>query len=118
MTATAWRIKLPRHDYAARHPLLRAAHYYGSKKRLRVVQDLEPSGRVACERVREYAFDLGAEYEHSYGWMAKVAKKMKLNYHTLYCIINERVDSISTRTVDHIARCSGIPVRVFYDPEI
>lgn len=118
MTAAAWRIKLPKHEYAAKHLLLRAAIEHGSRKRLRLVEDLDPSGSVACDRIREYAFDLGAEYQHEYGWMAKVAKKMHINYHTLYCIIKERTSSISTRTVDQVARMSGIPVGVFYDPEI
>ena len=109
---------MPDHQYADKHHLLVAAREYGSRRRLRKVEDLQPSGEVACSRVREYAFDLGAELDMKHGWLTKAAERMGIHRNTLWNITHEVVRSISTETVDQIARASGIPIGIFYDPEV
>jgi hypothetical protein len=110
--------EVPEHEYAVGHHLLLAAKEYGNKRRLRKVEDLRASGEVACERVKEFAYDLGAELEFVYGWKASAARRMGLTYSTMWNIIMGDITAISTKTVDHVARHSGIPVSVFYDPEL
>lgn len=118
VSARSRQLALPIHDYVESHHLLKAAKEYGSRRRLRQVEDLLPSGVVACSRIKEFAYDLGAEMEWSYGWKALAARRMQINYRTLWNIITGVVTTVNTATVDHIARHSGIPISVFYDPEI
>lgn len=111
---------MPEHDYAVSHHLLlaRKEHAKNLKRRLRAVEELRASGEVACERLREFAYDIGADMEWERGWKAEAAKQCGLNYSTMWSIIMKDLTSISTRTVDHVARKSGIPISVFYDPEL
>ncbi len=118
MTAAAWRLKLPNHDYAARHVLLRAARQPDPKTILRLVKALEPGAKVARDSVREYAWDLGAKHGHRYGWIAKVARELDINYHTLYSIVTSKVGAISSKTVDQVSKKSRVKRGVFYDAEI
>jgi len=39
-------------------------------------------------------------------------------YAVLLKVISGEQARVSTRTVDRIARATGIPVRIFYDPEL
>jgi hypothetical protein len=109
---------LPTHKYASQHHLLRAAKKYGGARRLRAAESLTPSGEVACQRIREFAYDLGAETEWAHGWKAAAARALGLSYSTMWSILMRDITTIGTRTVDHVARTSGIPVSVFYDPEV
>jgi hypothetical protein len=110
--------RLPDHEYAHEHKLLKARHEHStSKRRLRDAAHLRPSGEVACERVRELMWDLGAELDWT-RWVCEVSRQIGINERTGQGIASCERLSISTQTVDAIARHTGIPVRVFYDPEL
>jgi hypothetical protein len=119
--------RLPSHEFAAGHHLTRAVREHANKRRLRDVADLQSSGEVAAQRIREFAYDVGADVKHARGWMAYAARKLGVQYTTLYAVINmgrgkskkhRRKSTVGTRTVDQIARFTGCPIAVFYDPEL
>lgn len=115
----AARKTIPKHEYANGHQVLAAFKKYSNERRLRsVAKTFQASGEVACARIREFAWDLGAETDWGWGWIAESSRCLGLSYTTTWNIISGGITSISTRTVDHVARVSGVPVRVFYDAEI
>jgi hypothetical protein len=136
MTATVQqlRARLPEHVHANAHHLFLAEREYSRtlKKRSAKLEELgdeAASGAIACKRVREFAYDVGfhwvAENFDDYddftavrGWPAEAARRCGLRYGTMWAILNRDITHISTRTVDKIARKTGIPVSVFYDPEL
>lgn len=110
----------PQHEYAAEHKVLIAKEQVTSKRRLRDVADLQPIAEVACERIREFAWDVGAELraEKPDGWMAATVRDyLGIHYEVGRRIVNGEATAISPRTIDAIARFSGVPVKVFCDPE-
>ncbi len=116
MANPARRRTYPEHQYADNHALLRA--YQTSKPvPVRLAKKLRGSGEVACERIRELAWDIGADKEW-YLWMADVSRKLGINYSTARAICQGKQFTVSTRTVDKIAIRTGIPPRLFYDPEL
>jgi hypothetical protein len=122
------REQYPSHEYADQHKLLIArAEFVTSKRRLRDASTLRPSAEVACERIREYCWDLRELELSDLGdhWRAECARRIGMwsdedhsGYGVLLQVISGSQQRVSTRTVDRIARATGIPVRVFYDPEI
>lgn len=117
-TLRASRRPLPKHDYADKHHVLAAFKKYSSAERIKAAKkNYLASGEVACARVREFAYDLGAEVEWARGWKAKAAARLGLGYSTMWNILTEHITSISTHTVDRVARTSGVPAWVFYDNE-
>lgn len=117
-TLRSSRRPLPKHDYADKHHVLLAFKKYSSAERIKSAKkSFLASGEIACARVREFAYDLGAEVEWAYGWKAKAAARLGLGYSTMWNILTEHITSISTRTVDRVAAVSGVPVWVFYDNE-
>lgn len=107
-----------KHEHADGHKLFYAHQKYFSKRRIDALEEsYEASGEVACRRIREFAWDLGAELNWEYGWKAMAADRLGLGYTTMWNIIQGVVTTISTRTVDHVALRSGVPVGVFYDSE-
>jgi len=109
---------LPKHEHAEKHHIFVAAKLYRNKRRLQKVESLEASGVVACKRIREFAWDLGAEYGWKYGWKMKASDKIGLNYRTLWNILRGVVTVVTTATVDRVAQHSGVPIALFYDPEM
>lgn len=118
----------PAHEYADKHQLLIArAEHVTSRRRLRDAATLQPSAEVACERIREYCHDLRELELADYGdrWRAECARRIGMwseedsgGYAVLLKVISGEQARVSTRTVDRIARATGIPVRIFYDPEL
>lgn len=110
---------LPQHDFVESHHILLASKKYGSRERIQAAKKKtwRASGEVACARIREFAYDLGAEIEWAYSWKAAAARRLGLSYTTMWNIISQHVTTVSTRTVDHVAKISGVPVREFYDNE-
>lgn len=107
---------LPRHEHASDHRVLLAAKKFGTKG-IAKRRQLRASGEVACDRIREFAWDLGMEQDWAYGWKARAAARLGLPYATMWNIISHAVTTVSTKTVDHVAFVSGVPVREFYDNE-
>lgn len=103
----------PVHEYAADH-ILYEKYLTCKPPSVRAAEKIRPSGEIACERIRELGFDLGAELEWN-RWMADVATKLGLTYETARLIFNGERISVSTRTVDRVHRKTGIPIAVFYD---
>lgn len=85
------------------------------EKHLKLVP--RPSGVVAMERAMQFAWDIGADMNHGYGWKAYAARRMGLNYSTAWQLIQGLTPSLSTKTVDRIALRTGVPVSSLYDPE-
>lgn len=107
----------PDHEYADRHVLLRAREeHVRSRRRLRLAADLVSSGETACNRLREFLWDLGEDLGWQ-RWKAEVARQTGIPPTTAGQIIRGQVTTITTHTVDKVARISGIPVRYFYDSE-
>lgn len=100
----------PRHDHATDHVLLRELR----RPRRKLTSVAEPSGEVAARRIRELAWDLGADLDH-WRWMAEVARRMDVPYKTLYECINGAHPTVSSQTVDRVARKLQIPIAAFYD---
>lgn len=103
---------LPRHDHAYGHVLLKELR----KPRKVPKVMLAPSGEVAAMRIREVAWDLGCDLSH-HRWIAHVARELGLNYSTMYFIVHAKRPTVSTTTVDQVARKTSIPVSAFYDPK-
>lgn len=114
------RAKYPQHEHSDQHKALRAREEFGSRRRLRDAAELRPSAEVACERIREFAWDVGAEAraERPDAWMAGAARALGLGEDYGRLIINGTVYRVGTRTVDAVAKHTGVPVRIFYDPEL
>lgn len=118
----------PNHEHAKQHTLLVArGEFVTSKRRLRDAATLRPSAEVACERIQEYCFDMRDLELSDLGdrWRAECARRLGMwseedhgGYGVLLKVINGEQTRVSTRTVDRIARHTGIPVRMFYDPEL
>ena len=107
---------LPQHDYVTDHRLTLAAKEHAARRRVRDANDIRPSGVIACERIREFCWDLGAELEWD-RWMAEISRRLGISYTTTRLIIKGEITSLSTHTVDKIAQSSGIPYAVFYDDQ-
>lgn len=121
MPALAKRSQYPVHQFAEEHKLFKARALVTSRRRLRDAAELRASGEVACSRIREFAWDVGTELreEQPNRWMAPIARDvLGINEHTGWAIISGLSTSVSTTTVDTIARFTGIPIGVFYDPEL
>lgn len=119
-TARKARETYPDHDYADEHTLIRARAELPPRRRLRDASKIRSSGEVACERIREFAWDVGAELreEQPNRWMAPIAREvLGLNEDTGYQIICGTRTSVSTRTVDAVHAFTGIPLAAFYDYE-
>lgn len=122
-TAQAPRSKYPQHEHSDQHKALRAREDLGTRRRLRNAADLRPSAEVACERIREFAWDVGAEARAATedggpGWMAGAARALGLNEDYGREIINGTLERVGTRTVDAVSAHTGVPVRIFYDPSL
>jgi hypothetical protein len=118
---TAPRALYPKHEYAAQHKAIRARDdLVTSRRRLRDAAELRPSGEVACERIREFGWDLGVEARiaHPNGWIATASRALGLHEATGWLIISGRATCVATATVDAVAKHTGVPVRIFYDPEL
>ena len=103
---------LPKHDHATDHLLLRELKK--PPRRQASLLSLS-SGEIAARRIREVAWDLGHDLNH-YRWMAHVARELDVPYQTMRYIIHGFRPSISTQTVDRVARKTNIPISAFYDP--
>jgi hypothetical protein len=111
------RTTYPDHDYAADHRLLKARSQLPARRKLRDAAEIRPCGEVACERIREFAWDVGAELreEQPNRWMAPIARNvLGLESANGYEIICGNRLSVSTRTVDAVSLHTGIPPEVFY----
>lgn len=107
------RAPLPRHDHARDHVLLRELRK--PRRRMQSAAALEASGEVAARRIRELAWDLGSDLEYS-RWMAHVSRELDVPYDTMRAIIHNQRPTVSTATVDRVARKLGLPAGAFYDP--
>lgn len=117
MAQTATRAKstpLPQHEHAADHKVLRAFEQYRTPRRLKLVR--RPCAEVAAERIREFAWDLGADLEWN-RWMAEVSRRMGMNYDSVRQLIHGKKQYVGPGLVDQISQATGIPVSVFYDEE-
>jgi hypothetical protein len=72
-----------------------------------------PGGQLACQRIRELAWDIGRDMKHEHGWKAYAGRKMGLSKSRVYAIVNEKVDTLGTKTVDQVATATGCPRGVF-----
>jgi hypothetical protein len=72
------RTTYPDHDYADDHRLLKARAQLPARRKLRDAAEIRPCGEVACERIREFAWDVGAELreEQPNRWMAPIAREV------------------------------------------
>ena len=109
-------LRLPIHDYAQDHKLLQLIKIYKTKRRLEWAAERRPCAEVAAERIREYAWDLGAEKDW-HRWIAESARKMGMSYSTVHAIVTGKITRVGPKVVDQISRVTGIPVGVFYDEE-
>ena len=116
MARTARQLTLPIHDYAEGHRVLHAVKEYKTAQRLKKVQDKRPCAEVAAQRIREFAWDVGAEMGWN-RWMAFASRELGLNYSTARAIIKGEKFRVGPDVVDQIARKTGCPVAVFYDEE-
>lgn len=107
---------LPVHDYANGHRVLHAVKEYKTKKRLEKLQDKRPCAEVAAERIREFAWDVGAERGWQ-RWMAFASRELGLSYSTARAIIRGDKFRVGPDVVDQISKATGCPVAVFYDHE-
>lgn len=106
------RIEYPDHEYANGHVLYQA--YLDSKPpTVRAAEKMRPIGEVACDRIRELGYDLGAEREWA-RWMADVSEKLGINYSTARAIFNGDQNSVSSVTVWRMHLKTGIPVEAIY----
>lgn len=103
---------LPRHEHASDHVALKA-YRARPRRRLRDAAELQPISEVACERVREFCWDLGEDLEWSL-WMAEVARRIGVNYTTARRIMSGEQTSLSSATIDKISATTGVPPEVFY----
>lgn len=115
----------PDHDYAWDHILRQARLKLRGRKedRLAAIADLDACGVVACDRIREFAFDIGfdwggPEFEEKRGWIAHAAKEMGVPYGTLWQIVRRDQKTVDQKTVTNVFKTTGISVSFFYDPEI
>jgi hypothetical protein len=109
---------LPEHDYARDHRVLRALAEFKTKRRLELAKVKRPCAEIAAERIREFAWDLGAEREW-YRWIAAAQREMGFNcYSTVWAIVTGKKTRVGPDVVDQISRATGIPVAVFYDEEV
>lgn len=115
-TATK-QLRLPIHDHADQHKVLRALKRYKTPQRLELAMEKRPCAEIAAERIKEFLWDLGAEKDW-YRWIAAASRAAGLNYRTAYDIATGRKNYVGPRVVDQIATITGIPVSVFYDEEI
>lgn len=109
--------QLPEHDHASDHRLLQALQQYKTKRRLELAKRRRPSAEIAAERIREFAWDLGAEkgWER---WIAAAQRAMGAQgYTTIWRITTGRQNRVSPDVVDQIANFTGIPAGVFYDQD-
>lgn len=91
------------------------------RRRLRDAAELRASGEVACERIREFGWDVGSEKREAgdgWGWMAWTSRELGLNEATGWWILSGNATRVSTKTVDTVCAACGVPPRVFYDPEL
>jgi hypothetical protein len=107
------RAPLPKHTHSRDHALLRELRQ--PRRLIRPAEELEASGEVAARRIRELAWDLGADLHHE-RWMAWVSREMDVPYDTMRAIIHGKRPTVSCGTVDRVARTLRIPVGAFYDP--
>ncbi len=106
------RIDYPDHEYADKHVLYRL--YLDSKPpTVRAAEKLRPIGEVACERIRELGYDIGAEKEWD-RWMADAAEKLGVGYETMRNILNGERQSVSSGTVWRVHLKTGIPIESIY----
>lgn len=103
---------LPKHDHAGEHLLL--IEMKKPPRRQASLLNLA-SGEIAARRIREVAWDLGHDLNH-HRWMAHVARQLDIPYQTMRDIIHGWRPSVSTQTVDRVARKTNIPIAAFYDP--
>jgi transcriptional regulator with XRE-family HTH domain len=103
---------LPEHEHASDHVALKA-YRSRPRRRLRNATELEPIAEVACQRVREFCWDLGEDLEWDL-WMAEVARRIGVNYTTARRIMNGEQTSLSSKTIDNICATTGVPPEVFY----
>lgn len=109
-------LELPIHEFAAGHRVLHAVQQYKTRERISLVKRKRPCAEVAAERIREFAWDMGAEMNH-YRWMAFAARELGLSYSTARAIINGSKFRVGPDVVDQIAAKTCCPVSVFYDEE-
>lgn len=108
---------LPQHGHAADHKVLLALKRYQTKARLEAAANKRPCAEVAAQRIREFAWDLGADLSW-HRWIASSARAMGLNYSTAWSITKGKKFRVGPDVVDQISAATGIPVAVFYDEEV
>jgi hypothetical protein len=125
---TPVRLHFPK-KFADDHHLLSASKKFSPQRFMHVVngrnrrKNLEGSGETAYKRILEYALDLKNEYVDAnegkeYGWIKIAAERMGIKYTTLWNIVDGSVTRVASSTVDRIAKRNGIPIAIFYDPEL
>lgn len=111
------RVSLPRHDFADKHKLLLASRESSShRRRIRNADDIVGVEEVACERIREFAFDVGIEGRDGVRWMAFAARELGINKTTMRAIIVGEQTAVGIKTINRIARKTGIKVSLICDP--
>lgn len=108
----------PEHEFTnGQHKVLRALSQYKTKRRLALALEKRPCAEIAAERIREFAWDLGAELGWE-RWIAHVSRECQMSYSTLWSIVRGHKTRVGPDVVDQISRATGIPVAVFYDEEV
>jgi hypothetical protein len=111
------RVSLPRHAYADKHKLLLASREAISRRRrLRDAADLIGVEEIACIRIREFAFDVGIEGRDGKRWMAYAARELGINKTSMRAIILGEQTAVGIKTINRIARKTGIKVSFICDP--
>lgn len=110
-------VALPDHAFAIDHKVLEAQKRFGTKARLRLAKRKRSCAEVAAERIREFAWDLGADKGWDM-WIAEAARRMGLSYTTTWNIVRGRKTRVGPDVVDQISQHTGVPVAVFYDEEV
>lgn len=109
-SVTSIRAPLPTHDYVDRHVLLKELR----KPRRAPYEMPVDSGVIAARRIRELAWDLGQDLEH-YRWISHASRQLGLSRQIMWYIVHDKCASVTTRTVDKVARKTSIPIAAFYD---
>ncbi len=116
-SSSSRQLRLPIHDYAADHKLLRALRQYKTKQRLNAFAQRRDVAEVAAERIRELAWDYGADKDHHL-WMADAARRLGANYETLRRICKGETTRVGLKVVQQIQLTTGLPIGLFYDEEL
>lgn len=98
------------------HKVSKAMEQFGTKARIAKADKRPPCAEVAAMRIRQALLDQGRQKNFSQ-WMAGAARDAGLNPTTARAIIHGKKVRVGPDVVDQIARATGCPIAVFYDPE-